>query len=106
MKPFIIIKHGYTACQHHDCQHTAKPGKYTDRTSLAHSRCFMLVHFLSEIPDRPVIGLAFFPQDIFPCDHIILHHLVALIVNTVSTQLVKTIGRGNINSFFPVQSTV
>ena len=26
--------------------------------------------------------------------------------NTVSTQLVKTIGRGNINSFFPVQSTV
>lgn len=106
MKLFIIIEHGNTSGQYHDCQYATKAGKDIYRTFLLYSRRSVLVHFFAEITDRPVICPAFLPKDILSGDHIILHQLVTLIINTVASQLIKAICGCNIDRFFPIQTAV
>ena len=88
---FIIIDHHHPACQNHNSQGAAQASQYANRSPARRNLAFIVLHSLAEIPYNRITGSSFHSSCIFTQNHIILHHLVSLIINAVSTKFIKTV---------------
>ena len=87
----IVVEHGDPAGQDRDSQDAADSGQDPHRAPVASCFIFTLVHPLLEIAYYFLVNFRLCPGHVLAQDHIILHHLIAFVVDTVSPQLIKSI---------------
>ena len=96
----IIIEHGHAPRQDCHCQDAAECPQKPHHALLGSGFRLPGFHFPAEIMYHLIVYLGVYSPGLAPGHHIILHHLVALIVDIVAPQLVKAVFRSGVYRFF------